>query len=1813
MQSLDWAETPVGAVESWSQSLKSTVHTLLGSRYPMILLWEQDLIQIYNDAYINLIGTKHPYALGRSIRETQAESWDVIGPMITQVMTSGIPNWVEDQMLAVNRSGYNEEAHFSLSYSAVEDDLGVIRGMLCVCSEITQQILGERRLRLQRDLAARAGDSRSVEATCQDILAAMAEYPLDVPFALIYLQHQGNQRLQLSGSVGLNGNQDIAPTTVTLADSTDRWGLVQAMAGQPIVIRDLERDLKISGGPWGDPVAQAIALPIPSATVTAPLGVLICGISPNRGLDEGYQSFYELLAGQVSVSIRNARAYEEERHRAEMLAEIDRAKTVFFSNISHEFRTPLTLMLNPLEEVIQNSSLSASDRAQLAIAQRNTQRLLKLVNTLLDFSRIEAGRIQATYEPTDLAGLTADLASMFRSATEKAGLQLVVDCPPLAEPVYVDQQMWEKIVLNLLSNAFKFTFEGQILVSLQATDGAVELTVKDTGTGIPNQELPHLFERFHRVAGARGRSFEGSGIGLSLVQELVNLHGGSVKVTSVLGEGSRFRVRLPLGCAHLPPEQIQAAKNQTSPAASTAAYIQEALGWVTATEETPTPVLPTAPGARLLLADDNADMRHYLQRLLSQHYEVDAVADGEAALAALRQRRYDLVLSDGMMPRMDGFELLRQLRNDPETRVLPIILLSARAGEEAAIAALEAGADDYLVKPFKPRELLARIATNLELGRSRQADSQQRFRFLAELIPQMVWTADARGQVDYYNPRWFDYTGLTPTQTQSLGWQNLVHPDERLPSIQRWTEAVRQGTTYDIEHRLRRADGTYHWHLTRAQPLCNDQGQVIRWFGTCTNITDRKQAEAKVQMLNQQLTDRVTELQTLFDLLPVGVTIADDPDCRRVRANSYMSELLRLPIGANASQNAPADERPAYRLCRDGAEIPIPDLPMQYAARHNVEVRDEVVDLVHPDGTLVKLLCYASPLVDDQGQVRGVLGAFVDITQRVLTETALRESQALFAAFMHHSPTTAYIKDGEGRYLYVNPLTERMFNLPLAEWIGKTDFELFPQTATEQWRSHDLAALAAGQAIEIEEALTRAEGEQHFISFKFPIPHPSGKQLLGGMSLDVTQRKQAEAALRESMAILSTINQATPTLLYVKDRQGRLLMANPATVRLIGKPETDLLGKTSRDFLPPDAAEQITENDRQVMETGQVEVFEETLEFPEGRRTFLSTKSPYRDERGEIIGLVGVSTDITDRKQAELEREQLFARERHYVNQLQGLTTAALAINSALSVEQVLQLITDQAASIIGAHQSATLMATDQNWSGAIHAVYLSEKYTSGQNYQNAPGRLGIYPGIHLLESPLRLSQAELETHLHWREFARTGVNDPPLRGLLAAPLVGRDGKNIGLIQLSDKNEGEFTAADEAILVQLAQMASVSIENARLYEAEQQARSIAEASREAAQSANRIKDEFLAVLSHELRSPLNPILGWSKLLQNGKLDAARTKQALTTIERNAKLQSELIEDLLDVSRILQGKLSLTPSPMNLATTIQAAIETMRLAAEAKSIQIETHLAPGVGLISGDPTRLQQVVWNLLSNAVKFTPVGGQVTVQLLKLGHQAQLTVQDTGQGIDASFLPYVFDYFRQQDGATTRKFGGLGLGLAIVRHLVELHGGTIQAESPGEGLGATFTIHLPLLASQPSIAQEPPGSEPTLNLQGVQVLIVDDDTDTRDFIGFLLEQAGARVVAATSAGEALAMLRHSQPDVLVSDIGMPDMDGYMLMQQLRKLAPEQGGRIPAIALTAYTGEFNQQQARSVGFQKHIAKPVEPETLIGAVRSLVEESAPSKS
>jgi signal transduction histidine kinase len=751
IRATDWSKTPLGPLEQWSQSLRMMVGFLLVNRFPLLLWWGPEYVSIYNDAYRPILGAKHPQALGQPVSECWSEIWHILKPLIDTPYFGGPATWMEDIELEINRHGFVEETHFTVAYSPVPDETAErnIGGVLATVHEITEKVVSERRVSVLRDLGARAMEAKSAEEACGLIAATLGSHERDVPFALLYLVDEKSGVARLAGATVTGEKEAISPATIAL-DASPRsgtWPIADAVREDDIVaIDDLStRFGEVPAGPWVDPPTSAVIVPVRASKADELAGFLVAGVSARLPLDNQYCAFFELVAGQIAIAVTNARAYEEERMRAEKLAEIDRAKTLFFSNVSHEFRTPLSLIIGPLTDALEARRGLRGE--QLELAHRNSLRLLKLVNSLLDFSRIEAGRVEAIYVPTDLARLTSELASNFRSACERAGLTLRVDCEPLPSPISVDRDMWEKIVLNLLSNAFKFTFAGGIEVGLRAIDGAAELTVRDSGVGIPAQEIPRLFERFHRIEGQQSRTHEGSGIGLALVLELVKLHGGTMEVESAVDRGTAFTVRVPLDAGQTRGERASISPSPPPASLRADAFVQEALRWLPDQEGTDLAALDNLgdpetasvlrSGSRVLLADDNADMRAYIRGLLGGRCDVQTVANGKAALSAMREQRPDLVLADVMMPEMDGFELLEAIRGDVLLRDIPVILLSARAGEESRVEGMEAGADDYLAKPFAARELIARVSANLELARVR-AETTAALRQLNVTLEQRV-------------------------------------------------------------------------------------------------------------------------------------------------------------------------------------------------------------------------------------------------------------------------------------------------------------------------------------------------------------------------------------------------------------------------------------------------------------------------------------------------------------------------------------------------------------------------------------------------------------------------------------------------------------------------------------------------------------------------------------------------------------------------------------------------------------------------------------------------------------------------------------------------------------------------------------------------------------------------------------------------------------------------------------------------------------------------------------------------------------------
>lgn len=989
MRSKDWSATPLGPPESWSQSVRAAVSICLNSRFPILLWIGPELRLLYNDSYVPFLGpSKHPDMLGRPGREAWGEIWPIIGPMQDEVR-AGRSTWVEDFQMFFARGLPSEEVYVTFSYSPIFGDDGTaIEGTFCACTETTGLVVGERRLATLRGLSLRGAEQNSIQAACRGAASALDDNPFDFPFAAIYLKNADGNSADLVAGTRLPSDHVAFPPVHALVEDAAPWPLALALrTGDVIEVPNLpDRVGEFRTSLWSDLVETAFVLPLAAPSQSASPGFLILGVSPRRVLDESYRGFLGLVAEHIATAISGARAFEDERRRAEALVELDRAKVTFFSNVSHEFRTPLTLMLSPLEELVAKPEpeLSPDGRALATVAHRNGLRLLKLVNTLLDFSRIEAGRIQALYEPTDLAEFTAELSSNFRSACDRAGLRFDVDCEPLPEPVYVDRDMWEKIVLNLLSNAFKFTFEGGIDVRLRATPAGAELSINDTGIGIPAVELPRLFERFHRVEGRRSRSHEGSGIGLALVQDLVSLHGGTVTVRSEVDLGTSFVIHIPFGTSHLPAERVGAARTSSSKSPRTIAFVDEALSWLP-TDGLPDD-LPQGEGVedvkliteagRILLADDNADMRVYLTRLLSRRgWAVETAVDGDAALRAAKRRRPDLVISDVMMPGLGGLEFAAALRLDRELADVPVILLSARAGEEARVAGLESGADDYLVKPFLARELLAKINSQLALARLRREAaervqrSEARLKAAVDLVGLSAYSWDPATGALEWDDRLRAMWGLEPgAPVDYKVFHAGLHPEDR-PKVDAAISACLDPAgdgIYAIEYRVIGAgDGVERWVSTYGQTRFED-GRPVGFVGAALDITASKQAsrhlresEERFRQFAQHSADVlwICDLEKVHTeyLSPAFETIWSQP------SGEFIGELARW------AQTIHPEDRTR-----------VTDALYQLALG---EVLCQEYRIIRPDGSVRWIRHTSFPIPDESGRVRRSGGIAQDITR----------------------------------------------------------------------------------------------------------------------------------------------------------------------------------------------------------------------------------------------------------------------------------------------------------------------------------------------------------------------------------------------------------------------------------------------------------------------------------------------------------------------------------------------------------------------------------------------------------------------------------------------------------------------------------------------------------------------------------------------------------------------------------------------------------------------------------------------------------------
>ena len=903
MHDVDWASTPLGPPAAWPQALRDYVRMLLTSRFSMWMSWGPEQTMFYNDAYRrDTLRGKHPWALGRPASEVWAEVWEQVTPQVRAVLDRGESTWDEDLQLYVVRNGWPEESFHTFSYSPLADADAQVRGLLCVVTETTGQVLAQRRISFLRDLAAAVSSARSVPDVAASLRGVLERDGRDVPFGLLYLVDEDTgDRAHLAAAVGTRAGGAAAPAVVPL-DGTGVWSLDAAAVGVTVV------DVPVAG-PDEDTVpancdrVALVPLTPPAGTGGGLFGVLVVGLSRYLAFDERYRDFVDLLGGQVAAGLLDARAAESERRRAEALAELDAARVRFFADASHELRTPLTLIAGPVDGLLAEMSTdpgadAARWRGELEVVARNTQRLTRLVGDLLEVSRLQAGGAEPRRVAVDLAELTTEVAAMVASAMQRGGLDYVVTAPDEAVPVAIARDAWERVLLNLVANALKYTRAGHVEVRLRREGRRAVLTVTDTGVGIAADELPRLFDRFHRVEGGWARSAEGSGIGLALVHELVARHDGQVGVESEPGVGTTFTVSLPLApdldLPELPP---------LGPAHDTHGIAEEASRWVPAAPAPAVVPEPDDPSGRVLVVDDNADMRAYITRLLAPRCVVTTASNGDAALESATNDPPDMVVSDVMMPGRSGLELLAALRADPRTARVPVLLLSARAGEEAAVEGLAAQADDYLVKPFAPGELQARVQAHLQLGRARR-EAEARFTAVADLAPAMIWVADEQGRRVFLNAGWSRFTGRDPASELGNGWTEGLHPDDRREYEVLRERGHRLGRGWEAEFRLRHVDGTYHRCVEQCVPVPSADGHPSGWVGSAVDVhvrlrdADRARLFAEVGAAMDASTTVQGRLRELVRVLR-DARLADQVTVQDTRAAGAAAEgphRLRRPL-----------------------------------------------------------------------------------------------------------------------------------------------------------------------------------------------------------------------------------------------------------------------------------------------------------------------------------------------------------------------------------------------------------------------------------------------------------------------------------------------------------------------------------------------------------------------------------------------------------------------------------------------------------------------------------------------------------------------------------------------------------------------------------------------------------------------------------------------------------------------------------------------------------------------------------------------------
>ncbi|MDV6168623.1 ATP-binding protein [Flavobacterium sp. DG1-102-2] len=1006
----NWSATSLGPLSHWPQSLKTTINLMLNSKNPIWIGWGPDNTFLYNDAYIDVLGIdKHRWALGKPASVVWEEIWDICGPLSDKVYKESKSTNNDDVHLFMKRGSFLEEVFYSFSYSPIFDEFGKVAGLFCPNFETTGKVLNARRSLTLAELAAKSLIEKTVGAAFESAAATIQKNNADIPFALFYLLNSEGKKVNMVQQAGIEftGSEQF-PKEFTLKSEIQLTTVIKTGKWQTFELQDNELLIK---GQACQPVTNAIALLL-TTTVNKAAGILVCGINPTRRLDKDYMAFYEAVAANISAAIQNVDAIDNERKRLEELAKIDRAKTAFVSNISHEFRTPLTLMLGPLEELTTNHDLDGHKKEIAETVHRNALRLLKLVNTLLDFSLMESGKFRARFTPVDLASVTENLASNFSSITRKAGLEFIVKASPLSQPVYIDRDMWEKIVFNLLSNAFKYTLNGSITVTItQDTNNAI-LTVSDTGLGIPKGEMYNMFSRFHRIRNAGGRSYEGSGIGLSMIKELILQHGGSISVESTEGKGSTFSVAIPFGKAHLDIENVY-EEMQEMHANPINHYLTEADAMADMASGTFADInmTPQENVDTILVADDNADMRRHLTSILSKEYRVITVANGAEALDAIYKERPSLLLSDVMMPVMDGKELLRQIKSDPEIALLPIIFLTARAGEESKIEGYETGADDYLVKPFSAKELLARIRSQIKIIKARDNASRQ-IKNLFLQAPVAICVLRGRNLI----------VEIANENMLKL-WNKTAEVMINRPLFEGLPEAAVQGFDKKLANSYNNGkeyieEESHFYSVTNGitqeifvkfiyQPILQEDGEVKGIVVLAHDITPQVIARKKIE-------ESESKFRTLVKLAPVSIIILKGKDLVYDTANDVY-------LGIHNLKREDVLGKKIFDLFPHFKDHPI-GIDMRYVFETGNTVHRPLRPVEFNYNGVKRMRYFTSayqPLMEN-GVPAGVISMVTEITEQYLAQSAKEQSAKDLKMILETMPQITFTASPDGMIKYFN-------------------------------------------------------------------------------------------------------------------------------------------------------------------------------------------------------------------------------------------------------------------------------------------------------------------------------------------------------------------------------------------------------------------------------------------------------------------------------------------------------------------------------------------------------------------------------------------------------------------------------------------------------------------------------------------------------------------------------------------------------------------------------------------------------------------------